>query len=191
MGIINDLKNRFNKESEKQNQSLRVEIKEVEMFYPQFRSAAKHNYGKEITQIFTAKIKINSDSYGEATILNDGDIPICIEIPENIKLEDILTDKMLEFLNDNGYFEGMSREHYNMLGRITIQEGMPKISKISEKMIESIKTLKLDEELKKEREQLAKKLQDQRALWQQKDYEINANTVKRIEKNKKNSECER
>ena len=184
MGIISSLKDRYNKQTE----TSRVEIKEVEMFHPQFRSKAKHNYGREITQIFTAKIKVNTDSYGEATILNDGDIPICIEIPENTKLEDILDDKMLEFLHSNGYFEGMSKDHYNMIGIVTIEDGEKKINEMSEKMINSIETLKLDEELEKEAEEFRRRFEEEKREWQLRDEMLNGRIRDKVIKERQERE---
>ncbi len=196
MGIISKLKNKFDKANEKpnekQNQISRKEIKEIELFFPRFRSKAKHNYGKEITQIYTVKVKINSESYGEATILDDGDIPICVEIPENTSLEELLNDQMLGELYENGYFQNMSSDHYNMLGRITIEEGRPRINEMSEKMINSIKTLNLDEELRREQKEFKKRLglQEQYTRWKQEDDERIAKSIERINNNRGYSENE-
>lgn len=94
MGVIDNLRNKFNKakvnEYNKSNtQNETMERKVVELFSPKVITKAIHSNG-ETTQIITAKVNIYNS--GDATLLGDGQIPICVEIPENTSIEDILNN---------------------------------------------------------------------------------------------------
>lgn len=156
MGLIDNLRNKMNKnntQNEKKSNTydftsiLRNDGTEVNIFYTDIKFNVTHRDGGR-TSVVTAKVVISKPG---DTIIPDSGAPICFEIPASMDPEQTLRNGLLQIIDNQGMFNNLSYNNYNILGRFIFQDNQIYQQPFSNAVLQSVE--KLDLELAKEREQ--------------------------------------
>ena len=154
MGIINSLRDKINKKNnqtkqEQYNTIERQDGTEINIYGQQTRFGMKHGNG-DLTKVVTARLTIAKPS---DTIMITDARPICFEIPRDMDENKIFSEEFMQYLENNGYFDNLSNDEYNMLGRINIQDNFLNITSFSNAVFKE--AVKLNSEIKIQKDMIA------------------------------------
>ena len=173
MGLISNLKNKFNANKQNENRNIPSRYEGIQqanltiqrkdgtevIFYPKgVKWNITHSNG-EMTKLVTGKIDIVRP---DDTIFVDSGAPVCFEIPRDMSIEQAIQSGFLASLDYNGHFDNLNYNQYNVLGRLVMQNNNANIIPFTNAV--SQKVQELNQELIQEREQKNLEIQRKQQL---------------------------
>lgn len=155
MGLIDKLRNKMNnKMNEGQlHEIIKADIARkqdgtiVDIFYPEVKYNVTHSNG-EITKIIIGKIVLFKP--GDTIRPRDG-APACFEIPIEMDIQEVINSGLFQEFENMGFFDKLSYDEYNILGKINFQENKWSVEPFSNTVLQNID--KLNMQLQKDKEQ--------------------------------------
>lgn len=147
MGLINKLRNKTNNQMNKEqsHEMIKADIARkqdgtvISIFYPEVKYNVTHRDG-EITKIITGKIVIFKPG---DTIMPEYGAPACFEIPIEMDIQEVINSGLFQEFENIGFFDKLSYDQYNILGKINFQENNWSVEPFSNTVLQNIDKLNM------------------------------------------------